>query len=377
MRSTPTNAPLPDILPMEVGVDRNTGRLVQLAGDEVLASLTRAYLDGSQIGTPLAESGLGRPALEDFLDFIAEARDGTLEGAQVLEVGCGGGALLQGLVDAGADALGLEPGEPAASAASRAGLDVIAQPFSRELFPDRRFDLIVHHAVLEHVPDPISFLRDQLRLLNPSGLVVCSVPDCTSALRHGDLSMLVHEHLSYFTAGSLNRTGGLAGAESVAARPGRAAGSLYRAWKPAPSEADPGEVADGLAAEFISQAPLAVRLVAQLAERLAGERRTLGIFCPARFFNYHAVIPTTPVVRYFDDDPRLHGLFYPPIDVAVEPRSALLADPVDELLIMSWTFGRRVAAELRSRPELAGTAIVTVEELLDWACEGPSIPSSR
>jgi 2-polyprenyl-3-methyl-5-hydroxy-6-metoxy-1,4-benzoquinol methylase len=364
-RDVPTNAPLPQTMAMQVSVNAASGALVQIANRDVEAALERAYTEGSQIGTPLSAAGLGRASLEDFMDFIGEAiLEQPLLGARVLEIGCGTGALLTRLGQRGAEVVGVEPGLQAAEHARAAGAEVIAQPFQPELFPDRRFDLIVHYGVLEHIARPVEFLRGQLSLLADNGVIVCSVPDCSLPISKGDLSMLVHEHLSYFTAGSLERTGALAGARTIGARRSQSAGAMYCGWAAGPGDRPAVLAEDRWAGHFLQAAPRSLRAVQAFAERLSQQKRTLGIFCPARFINYQALAPVLPRLRYFDDDPLLEGRYYPPFDVRVEARAGLLAEPVDEVLVMSWTFGEHIARDLRSRPELAATAIHTVAELL-------------
>jgi 2-polyprenyl-3-methyl-5-hydroxy-6-metoxy-1,4-benzoquinol methylase len=351
-------------MPMRLHVDPDSGRLVQLVDAEVRAALDRAYAEGSQIGTPLSDTGLGRPGLDDVVTFVAEALDKrSLDGAHVLEIGCGSGALLTRMVNAGATAIGVEPGGRAAEQARSNGLEVIVGLFDPGLFEGRSFDLIVHHGVLEHVADPVSFLRDQFTRLADDGIVVGAVPDCSVPMASGDLSMLVHEHLSYFSAASLRCTGALAGGRAIAERPSRSAGSTYCAWAPGGSDMTvaPDEI---VARGFLEAAPRSLDAVQAFARRLANQERSLGVFVPGRFINYQALTPTLPALRYFDDDPNLRGRYYPPFDVPVESRAALLSRPVDELLVMSWTFGERLAEELRACPELAGTTVHTLAEIL-------------
>src|SRR5689334_22529799 len=149
-RPTPSNKPLPDMLPMQVAVDSVTDALVQVMDPAVKSALEDAYVRGSQIGTPLSAAGAGQPALEDFLAFVHKMHGG-LAGANVLEIGCGGGPLLQRISTEGAETVGVEPDVGPARQAETAGLNVIASTFDPGLFPNKRFDVIVHHAVLEHV----------------------------------------------------------------------------------------------------------------------------------------------------------------------------------------------------------------------------------
>jgi SAM-dependent methyltransferase len=358
-RPEPSNGGLPDLLPFGVGVDEQTGALAQLPRPEVSAALEDAYRFGSQIGTPLSPSGLGRPGLDDFLAFLTHAAGGSFEGRTVLEIGSGAGAVLEGLAERGAQVVGVEPDEEHA-ASSR--FDVIPEPFTKSLFGDRRFDMIVNYGVLEHIEQPLGFVQDQLALLQPEGVIAFSVPDCAGYLAQGDLSMLVHEHWSYFDEDSLAALAAAAGATVVDSRPAQAAGARYSIWRLGASN---GARPSGSAQPFVDRAQ---RSLDRLRDYLTAKReasRSLGVFAPARFFNYQQILKDEcPDLRYFDDDANHQGLYYPPFPIRVESRESLRDNPVDELLIMSWTFGRRLAEELAQDPALKGTELTTIEDLL-------------
>jgi hypothetical protein len=76
-------------------------------------------------------------------------------------------------------------------------------------FGNTRFDVITAFDVLEHVVDPISFIRRIFDLLNDDGLVVIAVPDvqCLSArisLKNWD-QLILPMHLNYFCTKTLKR----------------------------------------------------------------------------------------------------------------------------------------------------------------------------
>jgi SAM-dependent methyltransferase len=362
---TPSNAPLPDALPLTLALDHETGRLVQRADARVALSLAEAYRLGSQMGTPLRDEGVGSAQLEDLVSFVRGVlSDGDLQGLRVLEVGCGRGALLARLAELGARVVGVEPGEPAALAARERGLCVHCEPFTADRFETERFDLIVHHTVLEHIEEPREFITQQLALLASGGVIICGVPDCGPALRHGDLSILVHEHWSYFDVDTLGQLAASAGAATVACRRARTEGSIYTAWRPAASVAHAAPTPP----PYFELAQRALRAVHDYMLTAARAGSTVGIFPGGRFINYLALaqrtLETLPVIRWFDDDPSAHGRFYPPITIPIEARDGLLADPVEEVLITSWTFGELLREQLAAERALRDTQIHVIADLL-------------
>jgi len=353
------------VLPFTVTADHTTGLLVQRPNPRVSDSLAHAYRLGSQIGTPLCGEGMGSAQLDELVAFIRESvADGDLHGLAVLEIGCGEGALLERVAGLGARVVGVEPGEAAAQAARERGLRVHCEPFTAGRFDTERFDLIVHHGVLEHIERPREFIAEQLPLLTARGRIVCCVPDCAPALAHGDLSILVHEHWSYFDAQTLKHLAAAAGARTVRWRHARTEGAIFSAWEPRPAAA----LSAPSPPPYLERGCHALRVVEQYVDAATRAGSSLGIFPGGRFINYLALLTgrldTLPAIRWFDDDPALHGRFYPPIAIAIEPRAALLADPVSELLIASWTFGALLQDQLRAEPALASTRIHAITELL-------------
>lgn len=63
------------------------------------------------------------------------------------------------------------------------------------------FDAVMSHFVIEHVADPVGFIRNLAALLAPDGLLLLSLPDV--AANPGD--MIVADHLSHFSEVSLAR----------------------------------------------------------------------------------------------------------------------------------------------------------------------------
>jgi 2-polyprenyl-6-hydroxyphenyl methylase/3-demethylubiquinone-9 3-methyltransferase len=113
------------------------------------------------------------------LDYI-EARAG-LAGRRVVDVGCGGGLLAEGMARRGARVLGIDlaPGALAVARlhAIEAGVAVeyreVAVEKLAEAEPDC-YDLVTCLEMLEHVPDPAAIVAALARLARPGGHVILS-----------------------------------------------------------------------------------------------------------------------------------------------------------------------------------------------------------
>ncbi|HEX9706311.1 MAG TPA: bifunctional 2-polyprenyl-6-hydroxyphenol methylase/3-demethylubiquinol 3-O-methyltransferase UbiG [Steroidobacteraceae bacterium] len=113
------------------------------------------------------------------LDFI-EARAG-LAGRRVLDVGCGGGLLAEGMARRGARVTGIDLAPEALQVARlhalEAGIDVDYRQVAAEALAGTdagRFDLVTCLEMLEHVPDPVSVVAALANLARPGGDVICS-----------------------------------------------------------------------------------------------------------------------------------------------------------------------------------------------------------
>ena len=113
------------------------------------------------------------------LDYI-EARAG-LAGRRVLDVGCGGGLLAEGMARRGARVTGIDlaPGalEVARLHALESGIAVDYRQIAAESLAGAEpgcFDLVTCLEMLEHVPDPPAIVAALSRLVRPGGDVICS-----------------------------------------------------------------------------------------------------------------------------------------------------------------------------------------------------------
>jgi len=113
------------------------------------------------------------------LDWIA--RHAALEGAAVLDVGCGGGILAEAMARRGARVTGIDLSDKALRVAElhlhESSLSIHYQKANVEdyaLAHAEAFDIVTCMELLEHVPDPASMVAACARLLRPGGQVFFS-----------------------------------------------------------------------------------------------------------------------------------------------------------------------------------------------------------
>lgn len=120
---------------------------------------------------------------------------------KVIEIGCASGMLLKLFKESGWRVKGFEPTQKLACWAQETlGLDIEAGYFSAAV--PESYDLAVLSAVLEHVLDPETLLRDIQASLKPSGMLYLSVPNYRGWKRKYQ-ELFGSTHLWFFTGTNL------------------------------------------------------------------------------------------------------------------------------------------------------------------------------
>ena len=105
----------------------------------------------------------------------------SIDGQRIVDVGCGGGILSEGLAKHGADVLGIDLSEDLIEIADlhslESGVEVKYEKISVEALAEREpdgFDCVTCMEMLEHVPSPASVIDACARLVRPGGMVFFS-----------------------------------------------------------------------------------------------------------------------------------------------------------------------------------------------------------
>ena len=137
------------------------------------SDLAHRWWDPASEFRPLHEIN---PLRLEWIDRVA-----ALSAKRVLDVGCGGGILAEGMAGLGADVTGIDLSEKALSVARlhlyESGHKVDYHHVSAEQFASEQagsFDVVTCMEMLEHVPDPASTIAACAALVKPGGHVFFS-----------------------------------------------------------------------------------------------------------------------------------------------------------------------------------------------------------
>lgn len=235
--------------------------------------------------------------------YRAHGNVGAANPGRAIDIGAGFGFLARWLQNWTGQAWGLEPSPCESHPGAR-----MVKSFAETGAPGN-FDIITHHHVLEHVPDPVVFLYDLAGRLSENGLMFLAVPDCAQEILLGDISLALHQHRTYYSIFTLREAIHAAGLEEVTSQISPIGGTIFLCCRRA-----------GIAARFTppprhrfrfdrwealahKNCAAFSRLFDSALIHAAAERRSIGFYCPLRAWPYLGAIGQidNPALRFFDD----------------------------------------------------------------------------
>ena len=200
----------------------------RLPDDEIGALYDEDYYYGRGFDRTTCYKGNDRRSPEDLaaeyrdvVDTLASAY-GSLDGAKVLDVGCGTGGLVRTLRTAGAQAFGVDSSPAAMQACAENGTPTLPS-LERMLEDGETFDIVVAMEVIEHALSPKAFLLETKKLVRPGGLLFLTTGNW-NLVRHirGTPYVMPEGHIYYFTPTTLAKYFSVTGLQT--------AGAFNRTW---------------------------------------------------------------------------------------------------------------------------------------------------
>ena len=98
----------------------------------------------------------------------------------------------------------------------QSGIDAIDHPdyqnydikvglFSESLFKSNTFDVIYSSHFIEHLPDPVNFLKTSRQLLKDNGCCIVACPNIVKSFENLNFNAFTPDHLNYFSKNSLEK----------------------------------------------------------------------------------------------------------------------------------------------------------------------------
>ena len=99
---------------------------------------------------------------------------------RLMDVGTGFGFFLSEMKQRGWEVAGVEISQRGMNyARDKLAVDVTPGPLEKAGLPEEHFDVVTAFYVVEHLPDPITFLKECHRILKPGGLLLLRYPHTT------------------------------------------------------------------------------------------------------------------------------------------------------------------------------------------------------
>lgn len=218
----------------------------------------------------------------------------------------------------------------------------------REYFPHprlhaRKFDLVLSFNTLEHVTDPKMFLKDLRSATQQSGNVVLIYPDCEHQIKTGDLNVLIHEHISYFTEDSTRSLMAEAGFTVVKLE---SFNDTFAVLLQPNAESGEGEVASTLNEQkLLEQSAKAFEGNITKAKRIVDEQLSQqsqvgfhGATNALNIFLFLTGLGSQPGIQIYDGDDNKVGKYLPASSIRIQSSKAKTYQENDVMIVSAMSY---------------------------------------
>jgi 2-polyprenyl-3-methyl-5-hydroxy-6-metoxy-1,4-benzoquinol methylase len=151
-----------------------------------MQAMSRFYSEGKAV--PFFEENVLQPGRETrekkifapYLDrLVPLLEEHNLMGGVLLDIGSSSGLFLAAAQKRGlfSSYSGVEPNEPSAADACKAGFQIYRAMFEDADLPPESYDVLTCFSMIQFVQDPVTFLRKCKQILRPRGLVIFTSPN--------------------------------------------------------------------------------------------------------------------------------------------------------------------------------------------------------
>ena len=309
---------------------------------------------------------------------------GLAAGDLVVEAASNDGSLLKHFREHGVRTLGVEPATNIAAMASAAGIETVTHFFDSAVAREVRSShgaarAVIANNVLAHVDDPVDFLAGARELLAPGGRVIVEVPYLRELLDRLEYDTIYHEHLCYFSVGSLLHLCEAAGLALLRADRVPVHGGSLRIVAARADESEPGADVLAWAEEetrhgmrdpvrwdrFAADVASHRDALRELLHSLKRQRWTLaGYGAPTKgntLLNYCGI--GRELLDYIvDKSPLKIGRFTPGTHLPVLPAETLAERRPDYTLILAWNFADEILRQQQAYRDAGGRFILPLPQ---------------
>ncbi len=305
------------------------------------------------------------------------------EKSLVIDIGSNDGILLKPFKKLGTMVLGIEPAKTVAKNAAKDGINTIPEFFSSKLSGKlaKKYGLasvITATNVFAHINDLDDFLAGVKKLLKKDGVFLIEVPYLVDFLKKNLFDTVYHEHLSYFSVGTLSFLFERLGMKIFDVQKTNVHGGTIRIFVKKNESSRPITSAVGLFIKKEKESKLndvntylafsrrihlnKIGLVKMLTDLKLKGKKIAGYGAPGKgntLLNYFSI--GTDLLDYIvDDSPLKQGLYTPGKRIPVVGSGRLYKDKPDYLLIIAWNFAEPIMEKHSKFKKQGGRFIIPV-----------------
>lgn len=278
----------------------------------------------------------------------------------VIDIGSNDGTLLQAFKKKGMDVLGIDPAPEAAKNARNSGIKTIqayfnlgvAKKVKKEHGPSH---IVTANNILANIDDLGGFIKGIKELLVPKGIFVFETGYLVDLIKGRLIDVIYHEHLTYFTAQSLQKLFVRHEMELIEAQHISSKGGSLRCF--AQKQGGPYQKSANIKELIDLEAKLAVdqlETYQQIESEINATKKEMLTYLRnlkkegKSVAGYGASVGVTTLLYLFgldevldfivDDNPDRHNLFSPGHHIPVYPSSELYQRKPDCVVILAWRY---------------------------------------